>query len=342
MPHERAMRDWRRSGMATVMPAAWASALTRFAVLIAAVMLMSAREWAEMIHQWWNIDTYSHILIIPFIIAWLVMMRREDLAKITPAAWWPGTLPFAAAIALWLLGRVTGLNLLAHAGAIGALQAGAVLVFGPRVALLLALPIGFAAFMVPFGDELIPALQIVTAKIAIALTHFSGVDGRIDGIHIFTPAGLFIVAEACSGVKFTMAMVALGTLVCFTRFDSWHRRAIFMAACIIVPIIANGVRAWGTIFVAQSQGAEFAAGVDHIVYGWIFFAIIIAIMIGGAWRYFERAPEDAGLSLATVENLSIPFAHGDRDRFGAIAIPVALAIAGAGWIAAIYLTPTIR
>jgi exosortase/archaeosortase family protein len=62
------------------------------------------------------------------------------------------------------------------------------------------------------------------------------------------------VAEACSGVKFLIAMVALGVLVANVCFRSWHRRAAFMALCVAVPILANGVRAWGTIYAAQYVG----------------------------------------------------------------------------------------
>jgi exosortase len=174
------------------------------------------------------------------------------------------------------------------------MQAAVVSVLGLRAGLLLAAPLGFATFLVPFGDEIIPPLQMITADIAVALTHLSGVPARVEGIHIDTPAGLFIVAEACSGVKFLIAMVTLGVLVCCTRFASWRRRAVFMAACVIVPVLANGVRAWATIYVAQFVGAEQATGFDHIVYGWIFFALVVAALLGGAWRFFEREPEDFG------------------------------------------------
>jgi hypothetical protein len=67
-----------------------------------------------------------------------------------------------------------------------------------------------------------------------------------------------------------------------------------MAACVIVPIFANGVRAWATIYVAQFIGGERATGFDHIVYGWIFFAIVLAALLGAAWRFFEREPQDYG------------------------------------------------
>jgi len=86
-------------------------------------------------------------------------------------------------------------------------------VLGPRVALVVALPLGMGVFLVPFGDEIIPPLQMITAAMAIALTQWSGVAAEIDGINIYTPAGWFIVAEACSGVRFLIAMVALAVLM---------------------------------------------------------------------------------------------------------------------------------
>jgi exosortase/archaeosortase family protein len=92
-------------------------------------------------------------------------------------------------------------------------------------------------------------------------------------------------------------MIALGVLTSFTSFASWRRRAAFMLACLVVPVVANGIRAWATIYIAQFVGAEAAGGFDHIVYGWIFFALVVALILGVAWRWFEREPEDAGWSL---------------------------------------------
>ena len=174
---------------------------------------------------------------------------------------------------------------------------GAVLaLWGLRAGLVLAFPLAYAFVLVPFGDEIIPPLQMVTAEIATALTRWSGIETVASGILIDTPAGLFIVAEECSGVKFLVAMLALGLLVAHTCFASWNRRAWFLIACVVVPIIANGIRAWATIFIAQYVGAEAAGGFDHIVYGWFFFALVLALVLGVAWRWFEREPEEAGWS----------------------------------------------
>jgi exosortase A len=283
------------------LPDAWRAPLAALGLGVLALVAVTAATWGRMLHQWWNIDTYNHLLLVPFIIAWLVALKEETLARLAPQPMWPGLIAVAAGLALWRAGEGFGINLVAQAGAVGAVQGAVVTMLGLRVSLVLALPIAFAAFLVPFGDEIIPPLQRLTAEIAIGLTHASGIPAQVEGIHIHTPGGLFRVAEACSGVKFLIAMVTLGVLVCATRFNRWTTRAAFMAACVIVPVLANGVRAFATIYVAQYVGAAKATGFDHIVYGWLFFAIVIALLLGGAWRFVEREAEDYGWPLAAIE-----------------------------------------
>ena len=285
----------------------YAAGRGRIAVLLAlgwaGLFAATPREWSAMAHQWWNIDTYSHILLILPILAWLVWIRRDEVARVEARGWWPGFLWCLLGLAICFVGRSADINLIAQLGVIVAFQGATFGIVGLRVGLILAFPLAYMFFLVPFGDEIIPPLQYVTAEMATALTRFSGVETVADGIHIDTPAGLFIVAEECSGVKFLVAMVALGVLVAYSCFASWKRRILFLLACVIVPIVANGIRAWATIFIAQYVGAEAAGSFDHIVYGWFFFGIVIALVLGVAWRWFEREPEEAGWNAQQVSAL---------------------------------------
>ncbi|MEO6153820.1 MAG: exosortase A [Croceibacterium sp.] len=273
-------------------PRDWQRPLLQLACAGAGLLVLTAGDWAEMARQWWNASTYNHILLIPPVLAWLVRLRWTELSRLSPSTWWPGLLWLGAGLLTWVAGTIADINLFAQAGAVVMLQAAVMALLGPRVAYGLLFPLGYMLFLVPFGDEIVPALQLVTAHIAVALSHASGVAAQLDGVLIATPGGLFKVAEACSGVKFLVAMVALGALAAHLGFVSWKRRALFMAAAVVVPILANGVRAWGTIYIAQSQGVQFAAGFDHIVYGWIFFALVMAALLGAAWRCFDRSPHD--------------------------------------------------
>lgn len=267
---------------------AWRFALVRLGLTWLVLIGALARDWLTMARQWWDISTYNHIILIPPILGWLVWQRWPELRKLEPRPWWPGLVLAAGAAFLWLLGAVSGLDLARQAGAVAMLGASVPLLLGVRVSIGLTFPLFYMIFLVPVGEELVNVLQMVTARITIALTHLSGIPAKIDGVFINTPAGLFEVAEACSGVKFLIAMVAFGVLagnVCFLR---WPRRAAMLVTCIVVPILANGLRAWGTIYVAQIVGIEAATGFDHIVYGWFFFAAVLAVVIALSWRFFDR------------------------------------------------------
>lgn len=305
MQHEAALKDLNALSYFARLSQSWRGALGLLGLGTVVLLVVTVREWAEMLHQWWYIDTYSHILLVPIIIGWLAALKASELVKIDPRPWLPGLLVVAVGLGLWCIGRISGANLIAHAGAVGALQGLVIAALGPRVSTLLALPLCFAVFLVPFGDEIIEPLQVITAEIAIMLTRWSGISAYFDGIYIDTPVGLFIVAEACSGVRFLIAMVTLAVLVAFTRFSKWSSRIAFMVASIVVPILANGVRAWGTVYIAQSQGVEFAAGFDHVFYGWFFFAFVVVLILGLAWRYFDKEPEDYGWTAAEVGNFNL-------------------------------------
>lgn len=293
-------------------PRGWTFPLVRLAIAWLALFVLTFADWREMAHQWWNIDTYSHILLIPPILAWLVWLRREELERLEPAGWWPGLAWSVGGLALWLAGREGGINLVAQGGAVVALQGAAMALLGLRAVLILAFPLAYMFFLVPFGDEIIAPLQDFTARMTVALTHLSGVPAEIDGYFIDTPAGRFVVAEECAGVKFLIAMTALSTLVAWTAFAGWKRRVVFVAGAAAVSILANGVRAWGTIFAAQYVGIERAGGFDHIVYGWVFFAVVIVGVLAVAWLHFERDPVDAGLTAA--EAATHPLARFGRLR----------------------------
>jgi exosortase A len=276
--------------------APWTAPLVRLAAAWAVLFILTRAEWRAMAHQWWDIDTYSHIILVPPILAWLVWLRRDELIKVAPTAWWPGLCATFLGLMAWLAGRAGDIDLVAQAGTVLALMGSTVTFLGPQAALVLAFPLAYALFLVPFGDEIVVPLQQVTARLAVGLTHASGVPATLDGFFIDTPAGRFVVAQECSGVKFLIAMIALSTLVAWTSYKSWRRRIAFVTAAAVVSILANGVRAWGTIYVAQYIGAERAGGFDHIIYGWVFFAVIVAAVLAAGWRFFEREPREAGLT----------------------------------------------
>ena len=68
-----------------------------------------------------------------------------------------------------------------------------------------------------------------------------------------------------------------------------------MALCLVAPILANGVRAFGTIYAAHLTSVEAATGFDHLIYGWFFFAFVMLSVMGVSWKFFDRGINDKWL-----------------------------------------------
>jgi exosortase/archaeosortase family protein len=57
------------------------------------------------------------------------------------------------------------------------------------------------------------------------------------------------------------------------------RRTLFIIVSVIVPIIANGIRALGTVTLGHFLGSAEAAAADHLLYGWIFLSLVTLLLI---------------------------------------------------------------
>ena len=270
---------------------AWASHVTALALTTAALLALFRTDAADLAHIWWTSTTFGHCLFIGPVIAWLVWQRRAELGQLDPIAWWPGLLLVAAGGTAWLLGDAASAAVARQVGLVVMLDGAVVTLLGPAVARGLTFPLAYAAFLVPFGEGLEPPLQQITVALVMPLLHLAGVPAVVDGVLIHAGANVFEVAEACSGAKFVIAMVAFGVLVANLCFTGWRRRALFMVACVVVPVLANGLRAFGTIYAAHLTSVAAATGFDHIVYGWLFFALVMAGVLALAWRWFDRAPD---------------------------------------------------
>lgn len=240
---------------------------------------------------WWTNTTFGHCLFVGPVLAWLVWQRRAGLAQLEPCAWLPGLVVVAVGGLGWLVGDAAGVALARQLGLVMMLQGLVVTMLGPQVARALAFPLAWAFFLVPFGESVAGPLQTVTVEMVIRLLSLVGVPAHVDGVLITTPAGYFAIAEACSGSKFVIAMAAFATLVANVCFISWPRRVAFVVMSEVVAILANGVRAFGTIYAASLTSAETATGIDHIIFGWVFFALVMAAVMAIGWHWFDRDPD---------------------------------------------------
>jgi exosortase A len=205
---------------------------------------------------------------------------------------------------LWLVAELASVNAATQFALVAMLVSSVPLVFGLQVARALMFPLMFSFFAVPVGEFMVPHMMEWTADFTVAALRLTGVPVLREGLQFVIPTGSWSVVEACSGVRYLIASFMVGTLFAYLNYQSAQRRAIFMAVSLLLPVVANWFRAYLIVMLGHLSGNKLAAGVDHIIYGWVFFGLVIGLMfmIGARWAQPDapvpaaRAPTPAGLA----------------------------------------------
>jgi exosortase A len=252
-----------------------------------------------MVHIWSISASFNHCFLIFPICGYLIWLKRAALANMVPqpSVWGLGII--VGASLCWLMGHVASVSMVQQFAFILVLQGIFLAVLGLKIGRLLVFPLAYMVFAVPFGRFLIAPLQDVTAFFVVKGLRLFDIPVFLDGIFISIPTGNFEVAEACSGVRFLIATAALGTLFAYVTYQSRIRQLGFVALSIIVPIVANGFRAFGIVLTAYLSNNELAVGIDHVIYGWVFFAIITVILLLVGMTFRDDDPADP---VVDVEN----------------------------------------
>ena len=241
---------------------------------------------------WWRSETYAHGLIVPPITLWLIWRERHRLAAVQPRPAYGFSLAIPCLVFCWWPGELTAVNALTQFSVVGIIIMAIMVLVGRSVSKELAFPLIFLLFAVPIGDFLLPRLMEWTADFTVLALRLSGIPVFREGQNFIIPSGHWSVVEACSGIRYLIASLTVGTLYAYLTYTSLKRRLTFILVALIVPIVANWLRAYMIVMLGHLSGNKLAVGVDHLIYGWIFFGIVIAIMFLIGMRWAEPAASD--------------------------------------------------
>lgn len=241
---------------------------------------------SEVAGIWWRSDTFAHGLIVLPAFAWLTWHARERIGGLRPqpVAWM--AVPILAAGLLWLLGSLVSVAAAQHFALFVMLVSAFVGVLGWRLSRILLFPLAFLFFGVPIGEFLLPTLMHYTAEFTVWALRLSGVPVYQEGLFFIVPNGSWSVVEACSGIRYLIASLVVGALYAYLNYTSLKRRLLFMLVALAMPIVANWVRAYIIVMLGYLSDNRIAAGVDHLIYGWVFFGVVIFLMfwVGSRWQ----------------------------------------------------------
>jgi exosortase len=279
-------------------------------------------------YDWWTDENYSHGLLIPLIIGYILWTERERLGRVPerPSLIWGGLMVVFAILSLWV--GTAGAELYVQRMSLVLMLAGiAVYFWGWRLLRLLMVPLGLLILAIPIPSILFNKiafpLQLFASRCAVwAMRLFDIPVLRQGNVIELMPRGAretkkLEVVEACSGIRSLMTLVTLAVVFAyFTRprsndgggdgtggivgriksYGFW-RSVILVASAVPIAILTNALRVSGTGVLAHYYGTEVADGFFHSFSGWVVYIVAFLLLFAVGWlldRLGRRGKNDSG------------------------------------------------
>jgi exosortase len=274
-----------------------------------AIVFAYATVLVKLFHDWWTDENYSHGLLIPFIIGYILWSQREKLARIQvrSSLLWGGVAILFALFALWA--GVAGAELYTQRLSLILLLVGITVyfwgwtllrfLFVPLSLLFLAMPIPAIVF-----NKIAFPLQLFASRCAVWSMSMLGIPVLRQGniielkpLNSFDTKKLEVV-EACSGIRSLMTLLTLAVVFAYfshtpsddpptsgKRFgwlkSYWFwRAAIIVISAVPIAILTNAFRVSGTGVLAHYYGTAVADGFFHSFSGWAIYIVAFILLFG--------------------------------------------------------------
>ena len=252
-------------------------------ILLSLAVLYSAIV-PSMVQWWYQDDNYSHGFIVPLIAGYFLYCRREELLNATVEPWWPGLFVLLAGLFQLLAGWLAWEYFTMRSSLITVIAGILLFVLGRRPFLIMLLPVAYLLFMVPIPyivyDAFAFPLKMFVTKVSVTFLQSIGVIVMREGNILMFPSTTLEVADACSGIRSIMSLLALSVAYGFFLRVSPLKRLIIALSALPIAIVTNALRVIVTGILAQWWGAKAAEGFFHEFAGLAVFGVAIVLLVG--------------------------------------------------------------
>jgi len=238
----------------------------------------------KMVGDWSNDPNYSHGFLVPLIALYLLWQKRPSLLQtpISPSNW--GLLALTCGLCIYVFGHLAAELFTMRASMLVVLAGVIISNLGISFFRCALLPYGYLYFMIPLPyllyDAIAFPLKLFVAKYSVMVLQIIGISVYREGNIIMLPATTLEVADACSGIRSLMSLLALGVAYAYFSQKSLTKKIVLVASTIPIAVLANAVRVIGTGILAHHYGAAAAEGFFHEFAGMVIFAVSMAMLIG--------------------------------------------------------------
>jgi exosortase len=255
---------------------------TTWMLVLALTSVIYVRVVCDLVRHWWSVPDFSYGFLVPPFAGYLVWVKRKRLMSFPFAPSWNGPVLVALGLAALLLGTfaselfLSRFSLLLVVAGLVASYGGCRLLIELRwvlAVLLLAIPLPAIVF-----NQVTFPLQLFASGVASELLPMIGVPVLREGNVLVLPELRLEVAEACSGIRSLMSLLALSIFYGYFFEHSMIRRALLALSSIPIAITGNVLRLLGTGFCVRHWNPDRAMGFFHEFSGWVTYLVSFACM----------------------------------------------------------------
>lgn len=258
--------------------------LLKAALIIGCLALLYAPVVSMLVSDWIHLPDFSHGFLIPIVSLYFVYERRKQLTALSPSGNWVGLGGLILGVMLLLFGKLASewftmeLSLLVVIGGI------ILFLLGKEMFRALLFPLTFLIFMIPLPSILMQQItfpmQLFASKVAARSLEVVGIPVLREGNIILLANTSLEVAEACSGIRSLISLLALSFVFAYFSQKEMWKRGLLILSTFPIAIIANAARVSGTGILAHYYGDSAAQGFFHGFSGWILFVVAFACLFG--------------------------------------------------------------
>lgn len=267
-----------------------------------------AGDMDSLYHTWTTYEEYSHGILIPFIVAFLIYQKRDRLEQLPFTGSWWGVGILLLGVVLHVAGRLAVVSTLGQYALVVSLAGLFLAVMGWRAFRHILIAMLMLAFMVKLPafiyHNLSSELQLISSEIGVWFIRLFGISVFLEGNVIDLGAMKLQVVEACDGLRYLFPLMALSLILAiFYKAPLWRKAIVFLSS-MPVTVLMNSFRIGVIGVTVEYWGQEMAEGFLHDFEGWVVFMAAFLVIFAEIFLLNKLVGEKQ--PLAEVLSLELP------------------------------------
>jgi len=260
---------------------AWHVAVVALTALLGLTFFLYKSTVLYLVEKWNQLELgeYGHGYLVLLISAYLIFYNRHRLVDLSPYPEYRAIIAVLVSSMVWLTAALVDIEVLQAVGLLMQIMSIIWLLLGTQVLKVLSFPLFFISFAIPVWFPLSPILQGITADVVFWLIRLIEIPAsRIDNM-IVLPAGRLSIEEACSGLRYFLAALTLGTLFAYLNYSTFKARVIVVLVSVSAGVLANILRVFIVVYLGYTTDMQHPLITDHLMFGWYLFGGIVAVLL---------------------------------------------------------------